>query len=70
MRQMYLVFLLSHRVRGLFYRESMQYTQHEGATHFAGNFKGLGLETNIFSVLIVSESQGPLLRRIYPVYMT
>ena len=62
------MFLLSHRVRGLFYGESNQYTWHDGATHFVGIFRGLGLETNIFHVFIVSESQGPILRGIQLVW--
>ena len=34
------------------------------------NFRGLGHETNIFSVFIVSESQGLTIRGIYPVNLT
>ena len=70
MRQMHLMFLLSQKVRGLFCGESIQYTWHDGATHFVWNFTGLGHETNIFIVFIDSKSQGPILRGIYPVNLT
>ena len=70
MRQKYLVFLLSKKVRGLFYRESIQLTQHIGPTHLFENLRGIGDETNVFGVFIVSKSQGPVLQGIYAVYST